>query len=122
MHREAVAGSTPMAPYSPGVVAEGRYVFTAGQVAARDGVPVEGGIEEQTRVTLDNLMSVLRAAGSGPEHVVRCGVFITDLVNFAAMNSVYETYFPDPKPARTTVQAGLAGSFLVEIDCVALVP
>jgi 2-iminobutanoate/2-iminopropanoate deaminase len=122
MHREAVAGSVPLAPYSPGIVAEGRFVFVAGQVAAKDGVAVEGGIEEQTRATLDNLMSILRAAGSGPEHVVRCGVFLTDLANFPAMNEVYASYFPDPKPARTTVQAGLAGSYLVEIDCVALVP
>jgi 2-iminobutanoate/2-iminopropanoate deaminase len=122
MHREALTGSAPAGPYSPGIVAEGRFVYVAGQVGARDGVPVDGGIEEQTRAALDNVLAILANAGSAPEHVVRCGVFLQDLADFGAMNAVYETYFPDPRPARTTVQAGLPGSFVVEIDCIALVP
>jgi 2-iminobutanoate/2-iminopropanoate deaminase len=122
MERRAVAGSAPQAPYSPGIVADGKLVFVAGQGPYRDGVVQPGTIEEQTRLVLENLVSVLREAGTGPENVVRCGVFLTDLANFQAMNGVYAEFFPDPKPARTTVQAGLIGEMLVEIDCVALVP
>ena len=54
---------------------------------------------------------------------MRCGVFLADIDDFAAMNGVYATYFPEPKPARTTVQvAALPGGIKVEIDCVVLLP
>ena len=119
--REAVPGPKPGGPYSPGIVAEGRFVFVAGQGPLRDGVYVPGTIEEETRLTLDNLLAVLAAAGTGPEHVVRCGVWLTDLADFAAMNNVYADVFPDPRPARATVQAELIVG-RVEIDCIAVVP
>ena len=121
MSREAVAGPKPNAPYSPGIIAEGRFVFVSGQGPLRDGVYVEGTAEEETRLTLDNLLAVLAASGSGPEHVVRCGVWLSDLADFAAMNGVYSDVFPDPKPARATVQAELVVG-RIEIDCIALVP
>ena len=121
MSRKAVPGPSPSAPYSPGIVAEGKLVFVSGQGPLRDGVYVPGTIEEETRLTLDNVCAVLAAAGSGPEHVVRCGVWLTDLADFAGMNSVYADVFPDPKPARATVQAGLVVG-QVEIDCIAVVP
>lgn len=121
MSREAVPGPKPGGPYSPGIVAEGRFVFVAGQGPMRDGVYVPGTIAEETRLTLDNLLSVLAASGSGPEHVVRCGVWLTDLADFAEMNGVYSEVFPDPKPARATVRADLIVG-RVEIDCIAVVP
>lgn len=121
MTREAIAGANVLAPYSPAIVAEGRFAFVAGQGPLRDGAYVPGTIEEETRLTLENMRAVLDAAGSGFEHVVRCGVWLTDLADFAGMNSVYETFFPDPKPARATVQAGLVLG-RVEIDCIAIVP
>lgn len=121
MTRRAVPGAEPLAPYSPGIVAEGTTVYVAGQGPLRDGAYVPGTIEEETRLTLDNLLAVLAAAGSGPEHVVRCGVWLADLADLAGMNSVYVSVFPDPKPARATVQAGLIVG-KVEIDCIALVP
>jgi len=111
----------PSAHYSPGIVAEGRFVFVSGQGPLRDGVYVPGTIAEETRLTLDNLLAVLAASGSGPERVVRCGVWLTDLADFAGMNGVYADVFPDPKPARATVQAELLVG-RVEIDCIALVP
>ena len=64
---------------------------------------------------------MLAAAGAGPADVVRCGVFLADMADFAEMNAVYAEFFDDPLPARTTVGAGLAG-FKVEIDCVAVLP
>ena len=121
MTRTAISGANVGGPYSPAVVAEGRFVFVAGQGPLRDGVYVPGTIEEETRLTLDNLLAVLSAAGSGPEHVVRCGVWLTDLGDFTGMNGVYADVFPEPRPARATVEAGLITGH-VEIDCIAIVP
>ena len=64
---------------------------------------------------------LLEQAGSGVEHVVRCGVWIVDLDDFGGMNRVYEAFFPEPRPARATVRADLILG-KVEIDCIALVP
>ena len=121
MIREAIQGPNVVAPYSPAVIAEGRFVFVAGQGPLREGQYVPGTVEEETRLTLENLGALLEAAGSGFEHVVRCGVWLADLQEFAAMNRVYETFFPDPRPARATVGAELIVG-KVEIDCIALVP
>jgi 2-iminobutanoate/2-iminopropanoate deaminase len=121
MHREAVTGTAVGGPYSPGIVAEGRFVFVAGQGPLKDGTYVAGTIEEETRLTLENLGTVLERAGSGFERVVRCGVWLVDIADFAAMNGVYETFFPVPRPARATVRADLVTG-KVEIDCIALVP
>jgi 2-iminobutanoate/2-iminopropanoate deaminase len=118
--RESVPGPKPGGPYSPGIVAEGRFVFVSGQGPVRDGVYEQGTIEEETRLALENMLAVLAASGSGPQHVVRCGVWLTDLADFAGMNSVYADVFPDPKPARATVQAQLVVG-RVEIDCIAVV-
>jgi 2-iminobutanoate/2-iminopropanoate deaminase len=121
MIRQAVQSTNVLAPYSPAVVAEGRFVFVAGQGPLREGEYVSGTVEEETRLTLENVGALLAAAGSGFEHVVRCGVWLADVQDFAAMNGVYETFFPDPKPARATVGADLITG-KVEIDCIALVP
>jgi 2-iminobutanoate/2-iminopropanoate deaminase len=119
--REAIVGTAVVGPYSPAVVAEGRFVFVSGQGPLLDGEYVPGSIEEETTQTLRNMEALLVEAGSGFEHVVRCGVWLVDLEDFPGMNSVYETYFPAPRPARATVRADLiVGN--VEIDCIALVP
>src|SRR5215471_14455260 len=121
MSREAVPGPTALGPYSPGIIAEGRFAFVSGQGPLRDGVYVEGTIEEETELTLDNLFAVLSASGCAAEDVVRCGVWLVDLADFPGMNRVYGTFFPDPKPARATVQSGL-GVGRIEICCIAVVP
>jgi 2-iminobutanoate/2-iminopropanoate deaminase len=114
----------PVGPYSPGTVFD-RLVFVSGQ-SGRD--PVTGltaqGVEEQTEQTLRNIETILKAAGTDLQHVLRCGVFLMDMAEFAKMNAVYERLFAGHKPARTTVQvAGLPGDNLrVEIDCVAVIP
>jgi 2-iminobutanoate/2-iminopropanoate deaminase len=116
-----VGGSKPGGAYSPGIIAEGRFIYVSGQAPLRDGVVTGESAAEQTRVALENLAAVLAAAGAGPGDVVRCGVFLADMADFQAMNSEYAKFFPAPLPARTTVGASLAG-FLVEIDCVAVLP
>ena len=121
MAKQPVAGSRPAGAYSPGIIAEGRFLYVSGQAPLRDGVVVGETAGEQTRVALENVAAVLAAAGAGAADVVRCGVFLADMADFAEMNSAYAEFFADPLPARTTVGAALAG-FKVEIDCVAVLP
>jgi len=118
--KQAVAGTVPAAPYSPGIVSSGRLVHVSGQGPLVDGTVVGGTIEEQTRLTLENVERVLEAAGATRADVVRCGVYLADLDDFAAMNEVYAAFFPAPLPARTTIGCALLG-IKVEIDCVAVV-
>ena len=122
MPKRAIGGSRPAGAYSPGIVAEGRFVYVSGQGPLRDGAVVGETVAEQTRITLENLAAMLAKAGATLADVVRCGVFLADIGDFAAMNDVYAEHFPQPLPARTTVGAALAGGMKVEIDCVAVLP
>lgn len=114
----------PVGPYSPATAFD-RLVFVSGQ-SGRD--PASGvtpsGVEAQTEQTLRNVETILKAAGTDLQHVLRCGVFLADMAEFGQMNAVYERVFAGHKPARTTVQvAGLPGENLrVEIDCIAALP
>jgi 2-iminobutanoate/2-iminopropanoate deaminase len=119
--REVIVGAAVGGPYSPAVVAEGRFVFVAGQGPLKDGEYVPGPIEDETRLTLENVGAQLEQAGSGFEHVVRCGVWLADLGDLAGMNAVYQSFFPEPRPARATVRADLIVG-KIEIDCIAVVP
>jgi 2-iminobutanoate/2-iminopropanoate deaminase len=119
--KRAVSGTKPAGAYSPGVIAEGRFVYVSGQGPLRDGQPITGTIEDETELALENLAAVLAEAGATMADVIRCGVFLADIGDFAAMNAVYEKAFPEPLPARTTVGAMLPG-IKVEIDCVAVLP
>ncbi len=111
--KQRVEGTTPGGAYSPGILAEGRFVYVSGQGPVRDGETVLSTIEEETRLTLENVGRVLAAAGLGFGDVVRCGVFITDPEFFGPMNAVYREFFPEPLPARTTVVTGLVGGIKV---------
>jgi 2-iminobutanoate/2-iminopropanoate deaminase len=123
MTRMPVQGTTPVGAYSPGIIAEGRFVYVSGQGPMVDGRYDAATIEAETRLTLENIGRILDAAGAAFGDVVRCGVFLADINDFAAMNEVYSSFFPDPKPARTTVQVGaLPGGIKVEIDCVVVLP
>lgn len=110
------------APYNQAIKAAG-LVFCAGQVGLdpASGSLVEGGVEAQTRRVMQNLAAVLKAAGSSLDRVVKTTVFVADLGDFATVNDVYVTYFPEQPPARSTVQvAGLPAGALVEIEAIAL--
>lgn len=106
-------------PFSA-AVRTGNLLFLSGQVGMRDGRVGEG-IEEQTRLALENIRDVLAQAGCSLEDVVKVTVFLTDMSLWPAMNEVYRRYFPNDPPARSALGAnGLAlPEFLVEIECVA---
>ena len=123
MAKQVVGGSQPAGAYSPGIVAEGRFVYVSGQGSLRDGEVVGDTIEEQTQIVLDNVAAVLESAGAGLADVVQCRVFLADTADFRAMDRVYAQVFPPPLPARTTVGVALPlPGKLVEIDCVAVRP
>ena len=108
--------------YSQGIIASG-FVFTAGQIPLIPGTSDlrEGGIQAQTRQSLNNIKAVLEAAGSGMDKIVKTTVFLADINDFAAFNAVYGEFFPADPPARSTVQAGgLPVGALVEIEAIAL--
>jgi 2-iminobutanoate/2-iminopropanoate deaminase len=121
MSKQAVTGTRPGGAYSPGIVAEGRFVYVSGQSPTRDGVVAGATVGEQTKIVLDNVATVLAGAGATLADVVKCNVYLADISDFDEMNAVYGQVFPAPLPARTTVGAALRG-ILVEIDCVAVLP
>ncbi len=116
-------GPRPVAPFSHAVETDG-FVFVTGQVPDTPGSPgvLSEGIEAQTRNVMANLLIVLAGLGLGLEHVVMARVYLTRFrEDFAAMNSVYRSFFSEGKlPARTCVGVtGLAYDALIEIDLVA---
>ena len=115
------SGASPMGAYSQGLRA-GDFIFVSGQgpLDPSTGKIVGETIEEQTARTLENIKAILEAGGATMADVVKVTAHLTDLSNFAAYNKVYATYFPDPKPVRTTVGSQLLG-MLVEIDAIAYV-
>lgn len=116
-----VSGPRPLGPYSQAIVA-GDFVFVAGQgpINPANNEMELGDIRAETRRTLENIRAILEAAGSSLRNVVRVGVFLADLNDFAAMNEVYKKFFPVDPPARTTVGVQLS-KIKIEIDCIARV-
>ena len=120
--------STPNAPaaigpYSQAIRANG-FLFISGQIPVNPATQklVEGGVAAQTEQVLHNLEAILKAAGSSLDKVVRTGVFLKDIGEFAAMNDVYERCFPQSAPARSTVEVTrLPKDVRVEIDAIAIV-
>ena len=112
-----------LGPYSQAIVT-GNMVYTAGQtpVDPATGKLIDGTIEEQTHRVLQNIKSVLDAAGSSLAKVVKTTVFLTSMSDFAAMNGIYAQYFnTDAPPARSTIQvAGLPLGAMIEIETVAI--
>ena len=114
----------PRGPYSHAVRAGG-FIYVSGQVAInpRTNKLEQGTVASETRMTIENIRAILKAAGADLSDVIKCSVFLADIRDFAAMNEVYGEYFGAAKPARTTVQATLpAQGIKVEIDCVAYKP
>jgi 2-iminobutanoate/2-iminopropanoate deaminase len=119
IHTEAAP--EPAGPYSQ-ALRVGDFVFVAGQgpFEARTRRLVGSTVAEQTTQVLDNIVAILEAAGASMADVVKVTVHLSDLDHFKPFNEVYESYFPDPKPVRTTVGSQLRG-FMVEVDVIAYV-
>ena len=110
-------------PFSA-AVRVGNVLYLSGQIGVLPGTRqlADTGIAGQTKQALENVKTVLAAAGSSLERAVKCTVFLSDIKDYAAMNAVYATYFPKDPPARSTVAgSGLALGARVEIECLALV-
>ena len=124
MKELVTAAGVPKAigPYSPAVKV-GNLLFLSGSIPLDpvSGQLVEGGIKEQTTRVLENIKTLLAAAGADFSHVARTTVFMIDLAEFAAMNEIYSSYFTAPYPARSTVQVvKLPRDVRVEIDVIAV--
>lgn len=113
--------AAPGGAYSQGIRA-GDFVYVSGQgpIDPTTGTVVGETIEEQTERTLENVKAILEAGGATMADVVKSTVHLSDLGLFDRYNGVYSSYFPDPKPVRTTVGSQLLG-IMVEIDVVAYV-
>lgn len=109
-------------PFSPAVRVDD-MLYLSGQIGTDStGALVAGGIEAETRQTLDNIRRVLERGGSSMDRVVKCTVMMADMSEWPRMNVIYASYFPGPKPARSALGAnGLALGARVEIECWATV-
>jgi 2-iminobutanoate/2-iminopropanoate deaminase len=111
-------------PYSQAIIANG-FVFCSGQIALdpTTGQLIEGDVAAQTERAIENLRAVLEAAGSSLAHVVKTTVFLRSMADFAAMNAVYERFFGENPPARSTVgNLELPRGAAFEIEAIALLP
>jgi 2-iminobutanoate/2-iminopropanoate deaminase len=117
----APGGPAAIGPYSPALRA-GNLLFLSGQVPMdpATGHLIDGDIAAQTRQVLENIGTLLTAAGLTHSDVVRTTVFLADMGDFAAMNAAYGGFFSEPYPARSTVQAArLPRDARIEIDVIA---
>jgi reactive intermediate/imine deaminase len=105
-------------PFARAVEVDG-WLHVSGQVPMLNGEVVEGNIEAQAHQAIRNLFAILKEAGYGPEHVVRCGVWLDDPRDFASFNKVFREYFGQNPPARACVVSSMVVDCKVEIDCIA---
>ena len=116
-------GLKTQGPYSLGVIAQGKFLFIAGQgpYNVKTGKFERGTVEEQTELTLNNIKAIIEAAGGSMENVVSCRVFLqpNDMQIWERMNAVYKKFFGSNFPVRTTVGCQLL-HIDVEIDCIAV--
>jgi 2-iminobutanoate/2-iminopropanoate deaminase len=111
------AAPRPAGAYSQAIAAGG-FVFLAGQGPFTPAGDLrDGSFEEQARQAFANLAAVAEAAGGSLSDAVRVGVYLRDMENFQAMNTLYREFVPEPLPARTTIQSDLPG-FEIEVDAV----
>lgn len=111
----------PDSHYSPATV-YGSLIFISGQgpIDSVTGKIIKGTFEEQLKLTLNNIKTILKETGSSLDKVLKTTVYLSNMDNFKKMNQIYKKYFPKNPPARTTIQAGkLFDHIAVEIDAIA---
>jgi 2-iminobutanoate/2-iminopropanoate deaminase len=114
-------GMSASATLTPGIKM-GDVIYTSGQLGtSRD--TAQNTIQAQTKKSLENVKAVIEAGGGNMGTVLKCTVFLADMKDFQAMNSVYSTFFPKEPPARSTVAVAALASptAKVEIECIAAV-
>lgn len=127
MKREVVLtekAPAAIGPYSQAIKV-GSFLFCSGQIPInpRTKQIVDGGIEEQTKMALENLKAVIEAGGSSLSNVVKTTVFLKNMNDFAKMNEVYSLYFKENPPARAAIEvARLPKDVLVEIEAIVFCP
>lgn len=105
-------------PFSRAVQAGG-WLYVSGQVPAKNGEILSGGIVPQAHQAIQNMLAIVAEAGYSKEDIVRCGVWLDDPRDFGAFNKVYAEYFGGAHaPARACVQATMMVDCKIEIDCV----
>ncbi|MFB7639733.1 RidA family protein [Peribacillus butanolivorans] len=109
-------------PYSQAIKV-GNVVYTSGQLPIYPETgEMPDNIEEQTRVSLENLKKVVEAAGASLQQVIKTTVFLSDMSHFAAMNHVYGEFFTDNYPARSAIEvARLPKDAMIEIEAIAMI-
>ena len=111
----------PIGPYSQ-AIKHGSLLFCSGQIPLdpKTGEMKNDSIEIETRQVIMNIQAVLKAAHADFEHVVKTTIFLTNLGDFAKVNSIYEEYFGSSKPARSTIEVkALPKGANIEIECIA---
>ncbi|MCY7272903.1 MAG: RidA family protein [Phormidesmis sp. CAN_BIN44] len=120
------AAPAPVGPYNQAILASGQMIFVAGQIAldpATGAIVGEGDVAAQTERSLTSLKAILEAAGATLQDVVKTTVFLADMNDFSAMNTIYAQYFDEATaPARACVEVSrLPKDVRVEIDCIAVI-
>lgn len=118
MKRFGITDSSTALPFASAVQADG-WLYVSGQMPVENGDVIAGAIAEQTHTVLRKLFAILKDAGYGAEHIVRCGVWLDDPRDFASFNKVYREYFGEHLPARACVRSGMVLDCKVEVDCIA---
>ena len=125
MNKKVVSTNTAPAaigPYSQAIISNG-FLFVSGQIPI---IPESGaiadGIEDQAQQVLKNLSAILSSVGAATENVVKTTIFLKNMDDFATVNTIYASYFPNNPPARSTVQvAKLPKDVLIEIEAIATI-
>ncbi len=116
----------PVGPYNQAIVATGKMLFVSGQISidpTTNQLAHNGDVAKQTELVMSNLAAILQTAGATFGDIVKTGVFLKDMNDFATVNEVYARYFDEATaPARACVEvARLPKDVLVEIDCIAVI-
>ncbi len=111
----------PVGPYTP-IVKAGPWLVSSGQIGIADGALVDGGLEAQFRQAMENLAALFHSMGASLGDVTKTTVFLTDMNDYAAMNSIYTEAFGNHRPARSAVAVkGLPLGALIEIEASAYI-